>query len=126
MSNRIVAYTEPRRSAKSSTPSTRGAVTAGSGNARTSLSNVIRDTRTAIAAASRAPARPASASPTLTNNPNNPNNPTLRRRRRRVRFSTCSTNVRRAQSSLRQKNRRTASRIRTARPLTGRSTNCRW
>ena len=76
-----------------------------------------------MAAASRAPARPASANPTLANNANNP---TLRRRRRRVRSSTCSTNVRRAQSLLRQKNRRTVSRIRTARPLTGRSTNCRW
>lgn len=52
-------YTCPRSSAKSSTPRTRGPRTGCSGSTRTGRSNVIRDTTTAIPAASRAPTRPA-------------------------------------------------------------------
>jgi hypothetical protein len=118
MSTNTVAYTDPRSSAKSSTPSTRGTTTGGSGNARTNRSNVIRDTVTAILAASRDPALPANANATASSiSSRGP----VRRRRRPIRSRNCSANVRRAQREFGQKNRRTASRIDTGRPPTGRS-----
>ena len=50
-----------RRSAKSSIPSTRGTVTAGSGIASSTRSAVCRETAMPSAASSRAPARPANS-----------------------------------------------------------------
>jgi hypothetical protein len=117
-----VAYTDPRRSAKSSTPSTRGTETGCSGNARTRRSNVVRDTATAILPANRAPARPASATAT---GPSIPSRAAVRRRRRPTKPSNCSANVRRTRPVFEQKNLRTARTIETGRPPTGRSASRR-
>ena len=91
--------------ADTSTPSTSGAtIAAGSGNARMSLSSVIRLTPAANRPASRAPARPPSGSATARRASLSP---LVHRPYRVVSPGTYSANVVFLQVSVRQKNRRT-------------------
>jgi hypothetical protein len=61
----------PRRSAKSSTPSTVTVPITGSGRARINRNNVLRVAGNPSAVASRVPARPANASPIDSSMPRN-------------------------------------------------------
>jgi hypothetical protein len=90
--------------------------------ARTNRSRLSRLAGMPNTTAKRAPARPASANPIASNiRRNKP----VRRACLLVKPGTCSTNVRRAQLALPQKNRRTHSWITTVRAPIGASANLR-
>jgi hypothetical protein len=118
MSISTVPYTCPRRSAKSSTPSTATAPTGGSGSLRTVRSSVLRLATSPSRAPSRAAARPARANPAAASiRPNS----TLRRAYREVNPGICSANVRFGQSAASQNSRRTPRVIATGVPPIGAS-----
>ena len=112
----------PRRSAKSSTPSTRGVLAGGSGTAITSRNNVDRLATAPSARASRDPARPAVATAMWRNMPTSGGvfRPCLT-----VSPATCSTNVPTPQSVLSHRKRRSRSRTSTCRPPIATSANVR-
>jgi hypothetical protein len=118
MSISTVPYTCPRRSAKSSTPSTDTVPTGGSGSPRIIRSRVERLTTSPSRAPSRAAARPANANPTAASiRPS----PTLRRAYRQVNPGICSAKVRFGHPGASQNNRRTPRVIATGVPPIGAS-----
>jgi hypothetical protein len=113
MSTSTVPCTCPRRSAKSSTPSTAIEPIGGSGSARIKRNRVLRLAGRPNTPASRDPARPANARPIASSMPRSNG---VRRECRAVSPPTCSANVRAVQSLLSQKNRLTHSRISVGQP----------
>ena len=118
MSISTVPYTRPRRSAKSSTPSTTTTPSCGSGSRRIIRNSELRPVSNPSPAPSRAPARPANANPTAASIRPSPG---LRRAYREVKPEICSAKVRFGQTGWSQKNRRTPSSITTGTPLIGAS-----
>jgi hypothetical protein len=118
MSISTVPYMCPRRSAKSSTPSTATPPTGGSGCLRIVRSIVLRLAASPNWAPSRAAARPANANPAAVSiRPSS----TLPRAYRQVNPGICSAKVRFGQSGASQNSRRTPRVIATGVPPTGAS-----
>jgi hypothetical protein len=113
-----VAYRLPRRSAKSSTPSTRGAAVSGGTARRSRRSSVSGLTGKPIAVAVRAPASAPTARATTSSSASAP---LVRPARVGSRASMSSAKVRRGQAGFAQTNRRTVRTKRTRRPRHGRS-----
>jgi hypothetical protein len=120
MSIRIVLYDWPRRTAKSSTPSTSMRPATGICWARMSRISTSRQDGMASSAASLDPGRPASASATLTSAPVIGG---VRRANGVVRPGICSENVDCGHRRLTHLNRRTCAITRTLRPPSGRSSS---
>jgi hypothetical protein len=123
MSIRIVLYDWPRRTAKSSTPSTSMCPAPGTGRVRMSRISTSRQHGIASFAARRDPGRPASASATSTSALVSGG---VRRANGVVSPGICSENVDCAQSGLAHLKRRMWTVIRTLRAPSGRSASWRW
>jgi hypothetical protein len=123
MSIKMVLYDWPRRTAKSSTPSTSIWPAPGSGWARMSRISTSRQHGIASFAASRDPGRPASASAIAASASVSGG---VRWANGVVSPGICSENVDCAQHGLAHLNRRTCTMTCTWRPPSGRSESRRW